>query len=233
MGWSDSPSHRGFGIKKAAEGFHILMNRLGYTEYIVHGSGYLGYALARMLSILYPQSIKGIHITDVVLQPPTWRRMAGKKMKLQCSKVLGTPWSKDEVQRISTVRSAKDPGLDDQTERSRQQKLVWEYALTDSPIGLLSWVVGRIRKGATSKVCFAHSPSTTSMEVADREAVHLDLLGDSHGVHVLLDPRSSGLYAYPRDQPGARRAGHDRASPQQRTYRHLHSERPETPRRLP
>jgi len=162
MGFSDSPSHRGFGIKKAAEGLHILMNRLGYTEYIIHCSGYLGYALARMLSILYPQSIKGIHITDAVLQPPTWGRMPGKKLKLQCSKMFGTPWSKDEVQRISTVRSARDPGLDDQSGKSWQQKLVWEYALTDSPMGLLSWVVGRIRKGATSKYTWTYSEILTA-----------------------------------------------------------------------
>jgi pimeloyl-ACP methyl ester carboxylesterase len=144
MGFSDPPASPAFGIRKAAEGLHKLMLKLGYSEYVVHGSGYLGFALARMLSLDFPRAVKGIHLTDLVIHPPSWSRKPGKMLKLQWGKLTGKPWAR------LTEAVAKNEELEDLMVLTG--RLTWGYALTDSPMGLLSWVSGRLRKGITDKV---------------------------------------------------------------------------------
>lgn len=151
MGFSDAPTRPGFGAETCARGFHALMLRLGYTAgYVIHAGGTLGWAVGRMLALRFPEHVKGLHLSYVPL-PREPRGGWWTRTKLRISRRLGAPWSRAE----SLCAGSSEVGVQLVT-MAGMERMAWEYALTDSPMGLLSWVAGRIRAGATAKV---YSPS--------------------------------------------------------------------------
>lgn len=59
--WSQYPSRKGFGLKQHAETLHGVMQACGYESgYIAHGGDWGGF-LSRLVSKLYPESVKAVH----------------------------------------------------------------------------------------------------------------------------------------------------------------------------
>ncbi|XP_013383748.1 epoxide hydrolase 1 [Lingula anatina] len=59
-GLSEAPNKQGFNQVAAARVFHKLMTRLGHKSYYVQGGDW-GAVITRFMSILYPQSVLGLH----------------------------------------------------------------------------------------------------------------------------------------------------------------------------
>ncbi|CCX09736.1 Similar to Putative epoxide hydrolase; acc. no. Q06816 [Pyronema omphalodes CBS 100304] len=115
-------------LHHVASGFHALMQRLGYERYVIACSGVFGFTLARLMSRTYP-GILGVHSCFLPTLKPTgwWGRLRTKRWGLR---------------RREGVR---DDGV--VLNMGATERQAWEYAVTDSPMGLLAWVVGRVREG--------------------------------------------------------------------------------------
>ncbi|KAF8253146.1 alpha/beta-hydrolase, partial [Wilcoxina mikolae CBS 423.85] len=157
MGFSDAPTSPGFGAETCARGFHALMQRLGYSAgYVIHASGTLGWAVGRMLALRFPDHVRGLHLSYMPLpKEPNggwWTRT-----KLRVSRRLGAPWSRAE----SLCAGSAEVGVE-LVAAKEVERMAWEYALTDSPMGLLAWVAGRIRAGATTHHEWTHNEILTA-----------------------------------------------------------------------
>ncbi|KAI5812084.1 Alpha/Beta hydrolase protein [Pyronema omphalodes] len=118
-------------LHHVAQGFHTLMQRLGYDRYIIACSGLFGFTLSRHMSQLYPGSILGVHSCFLpTVKPVDW-------------------WGRIRTKRWGWKRrsGARDDGVN--LEMGELERKAWEYAVTDSPMGLLAWVVARVREGSS------------------------------------------------------------------------------------
>lgn len=63
-GFSSYPDKQGFKHVHHAEAMHKVMSKLGYNEYVVQGGDW-GAFITRCLAIMYPESVKAIHMNMV------------------------------------------------------------------------------------------------------------------------------------------------------------------------
>jgi pimeloyl-ACP methyl ester carboxylesterase len=135
-GFSGPTSEPGWGLRRVTEAMAALMDRLGYARYAAHGGDW-GAAISRELGVVDPAHLLGVHLTMLV----------------------------------SASASRSDANLDDERERrsvevarhyrrelagyaklqaTRPQTL--SYALTDSPVGQLAWIVERFKDWTDSEL---------------------------------------------------------------------------------
>ena len=119
---------RGWGIERAAEAFHELLRRLGYAEVAVHGGDY-GSALARRMAAQQPDRVSFVHLTAVLDASATDEDDGGEPEVARS--------------RAADRRYTTDLGAYSKLNSTRPQSL--GYALNDSPVGLLAWIVERFR----------------------------------------------------------------------------------------
>lgn len=67
-GWSDKPSHPGWGVERIADAWATLMGRLGYERYGAQGGDW-GAGVTRHLAQRHPFDVVGIHLNMVVVTP--------------------------------------------------------------------------------------------------------------------------------------------------------------------
>ena len=68
-GFSSYTEKKGFDIRKHAEVFQKLMQKLGYEKYVVQGGDW-GSHIARTVALMYPENVKAVHQNMVrPLQP--------------------------------------------------------------------------------------------------------------------------------------------------------------------
>jgi pimeloyl-ACP methyl ester carboxylesterase len=67
-GWSDKPSHRGWGVERIADAWATLMDRLGYERYGAQGGDW-GAGVTRYLAQRHQSNVVGIHLNMVVVTP--------------------------------------------------------------------------------------------------------------------------------------------------------------------
>ena len=130
FGFSDRPRERGWGQERDAALFHTLMTKvLGYERYGAHG-GDGGSPISQALARSHPESVVGIHITDIgydkaaQLDPSTLSEAEKRYMEA----LKG--WSFEEGGYVMI-------------QGSRPQSL--GYGLNDSPAGLAAWIVEKFR----------------------------------------------------------------------------------------
>lgn len=125
-GFSDIPTVPGMNAKRIASLFAKLMtDELGYSPFIVHGGDWGG-VIAEQIALNNPQSLKGIHLTDIPWHhlftiPPDVLTESEKKY-LQ----VGQQWSQTE-------------GAYAMIQSTKPQSLV--YGLNNSPVGLAGWLI--------------------------------------------------------------------------------------------
>ncbi len=124
-GWSDIPLRTGLGPAAIADIWVELMSRLGYDEFLYHGGDW-GAAIGGQLALRHPERIPRIHLTAAALAP------SGGGARPQT----------DEERRFFV--EVQEPYVrNDATHRAihatKFQTLA--YALEDSPVGLLAWIV--------------------------------------------------------------------------------------------
>lgn len=105
---------------------------LGYETYIAQGGDW-GSFICRALGIKHGDNCKAIHINMFVTAPPS------KYNPLEIVKYLVGVYSSDEMQGLYDSQTFIDEGTGYQAiQGTRPQTL--NYALTDSPVGMLAWI---------------------------------------------------------------------------------------------
>jgi pimeloyl-ACP methyl ester carboxylesterase len=125
FGFSGPVSEPGWDVGRIAAALATLMNGLGYDRYCAQGGDW-GSAISRELGILDPEHVVGVHLN--MLTTPLDR--------LQDS-------TDDDVQRnlAAATRYRRELSGYQRLQATRPQTLA--YALTDSPVGQLAWIVER------------------------------------------------------------------------------------------
>lgn len=128
-GFSDRPGKRGMTVPRIAELWARLMTeKLGYRLFAAHG-GDIGGGVTTRLGLNYPDSVMGIHLTDV-----------------------RAPYLGDGAQELSEAERKfraeeekweKEEGAYGDIQATKPQTLA--YGLNDSPAGLAAWIVEKFR----------------------------------------------------------------------------------------
>jgi microsomal epoxide hydrolase len=124
-GFSDRPTQKGMSSERVAELFHKLMTDvLGYEHYAAQG-GDLGSTVTLQLAHLHPQSLVGIHLTDVSYPFAPPEGMELDKDGEEYLNALNTWWFTEGA--YSAVQGTKPQSV--------------SYGLNDSPAGLAAWFI--------------------------------------------------------------------------------------------
>ena len=120
----------GWTVARVADAVAVLMQRLGYDRFLAHGYD-IGAGVVREIGIRHPEAVAGIHTTGMIGGEELTAETAGMSVPEEARAV--------EIGR----RYAYDLGAYAMLQGTRPQSLA--YGLTDSPIGLMSWLVERFR----------------------------------------------------------------------------------------
>lgn len=136
FGLSGPTPTTGWTVRRMASAFATVMHRLGYQRYGAHG-GDIGFGISHDLGVIDPEHVIGVHLTTFVGLPPSDpAELAG---------LTDDEWERlQELARFEAEHSAYR-----KLQSTRPQTLA--YALTDSPIGQLAWIVDMFREGTDCK----------------------------------------------------------------------------------
>jgi pimeloyl-ACP methyl ester carboxylesterase len=127
-GFSQRPEELGVNYRRVAGLWHALMTGLGYERYGV-GGGDFGAGVASLIALDHPESVIGVHLTNFELLPRP-DEIESMTVEEQAFFDASSAWweREDGYKRIH---------------RTKPQTL--SYALTDSPVGLLAWILEKWR----------------------------------------------------------------------------------------
>jgi microsomal epoxide hydrolase len=128
FGWS-GPTPGGWTVNRVARAWAELMRRLGYDRYAAHG-GDFGSAVSRELGVVDREHVVAIHVTQL---------LAGSLTAEDAD--MSDPAERRAVEQ--GYRYQYELGAYGMLQASRPQTLA--YALTDSPVGQLAWIVERFK----------------------------------------------------------------------------------------
>lgn len=132
-----APQKSGFGPVRAAQAFKILMvNVLGYEKFATQGGDW-GAMITRSMAMQYPQHVKVYHLNMVPCGPPPFYKAPLAILRLILNSWFYTEREKKGLENIKYYLTEQIGYLKQQT--TRPQSL--GFALGDSPIGLLGWLV--------------------------------------------------------------------------------------------
>ena len=137
FGFSTPVRERGWSTARTARAFAEVMRGLGYERYGAHG-GDIGAGIAGGLSPIDPDRVVGVHVTSDPRTAVSFAMFAGDP--------AATPGlSEAEQQRVERMKQTVMDGMGYlQIQTTRPQTLA--YALTDSPIGQLAWIVEKFKE---------------------------------------------------------------------------------------
>jgi pimeloyl-ACP methyl ester carboxylesterase len=131
-GFSGKPTETGWDPIRIARAWAVLMQRLGYTEYVAQGGDW-GNAITEQLALLKPPGLLGIHTNMPATVPPD----VSKALATGGPKPEGLSADEDKAYEIlkhffaTGVAYAQEMG-------NRPQTL---YGIADSPVGLAAWML--------------------------------------------------------------------------------------------
>jgi epoxide hydrolase len=126
FGFSGPTITRGWGPQRMAKALVVLMDRLGYSKYGIQGGDW-GSAIAQDMAYQAPGNVIGLHLNLIFVPPPNPE--AAAKM------------SDAERKRYSYFDAEQSSFFFLQA--SEPQTLA--YALTDSPVGWLAWMISKFQ----------------------------------------------------------------------------------------
>jgi pimeloyl-ACP methyl ester carboxylesterase len=135
FGFSGPTTTRGWGPKRMAKAFIVLMDRLGYSRYGVQGGDW-GSTIARDVAHDAPEHVIGVHVNLLALDPP----------------------SKDAVAQMSDAERKRYSYFEREEsshffiKASEPQTLA--YGCADSPVGWLAWVMDIFQQGTDNNSDF-------------------------------------------------------------------------------
>jgi len=126
FGFSGSTTTRGWGPQRMATALVVLMDRLGYSRYGIQGGDW-GSLIARDIAYQAPAHVIGLHLNLITAEPPNPAAIA--------------QMSDAERRRFSYFDREESSFFFLQA--SEPQTLA--YALTDSPVGWLAWMIAKFQ----------------------------------------------------------------------------------------
>ena len=126
FGFSGPTTTRGWGPQRIAKALVVLMDRLGYSKYGIQGGDW-GSLIARDMAYQAPARVIGLHLNLLTVDPPNPEAVA--------------QMSDAERKRLSFFDQPASSFFFLQA--AEPQTLA--YALTDSPVGWLAWMIGKFQ----------------------------------------------------------------------------------------
>lgn len=126
FGFSGPTTTRGWGPQRMAKALVVLMDRLGYSKYGIQGGDW-GSLIARDMAYQAPAHVIGLHLNLITADPPNPEAIA--------------QMSDSERKRLSFFDRPESSFFFLQA--AEPQTLA--YALTDSPVGWLAWMIGKFQ----------------------------------------------------------------------------------------
>jgi microsomal epoxide hydrolase len=143
-GWSGPTTEPGWAMARVAAAFTALLDGLGYPRFAVHGGDW-GSPIATEIARTVPERLLGLHLTMLVtggLRPEDGEPTEEEKALMAAQEVYNA------AEQAYLVLQATKP-----------QTLA--YGLSDSPAGLASWIVEKLR---TWTDCGGHVESVFSKD---------------------------------------------------------------------
>jgi len=138
FGWSSGVKERGFSLEQYAQTCHMLMLQLGYDQYVTQGGDW-GFYITRAMGLIYPTHCKASHINMVRGTAPRWTKNPLLALK---HKIL--PYGQDEKAGLVRAEWFLDQGSGYRTLQSTKPQTLG-YSLADSPVGLLAWILEKLK----------------------------------------------------------------------------------------
>jgi pimeloyl-ACP methyl ester carboxylesterase len=136
FGFSVPVSEAGWSTGRIARALAELMDRLGYQRYGAHG-GDIGAGIAAGLSSADPERVVGVHVTTDLPTAVTFGMWSGDPAENPGL----SPAQKERVEQLKQASTDDEGYL--RIQATRPQTI--GYALTDSAVGQLAWIVEKFR----------------------------------------------------------------------------------------
>ncbi|WP_329536824.1 epoxide hydrolase (plasmid) [Streptomyces sp. NBC_01450] len=125
----------GWDIHRVAKAWAELMRRLGYPRYGAQGGDW-GHAITRELAAIDTDHVIAIHLNTLLTPPPTDSAEAAEL-------------TDDDHARLDRLTSA-EPEMSGYAKIQGTRPQTLAYALTDSPVGQLAWIVEKFKEWTDS-----------------------------------------------------------------------------------
>jgi epoxide hydrolase len=149
FGWSGPTPDTGWGTRRIARAWTVLMRRLGYDRYGAAGNDW-GSRIAPELGRAAPDAVVGVHVTQI-FSFPAGESLAYPPTTDTVDKTALTPEDQAVLDRLRSLQ--RNGGSYYHVHAQQPQTLA--YALSDSPVGLLAWN-SRLMDGLEPDVLLTH-----------------------------------------------------------------------------
>lgn len=134
-GFSGPTKSTGWDVRRVARAWAELMNRLGYNRYLAQGGDW-GMAISLELGLAAPEQVAGVHVNMFVTFPPD-------------DPSAFADLSETDKARLEFAQRFQQDGMGWQRIQSTRPQTL-SYALTDSPVGQLAWIVEKFKEWTDS-----------------------------------------------------------------------------------
>ncbi|MEU8261684.1 epoxide hydrolase family protein [Micromonospora sp. NPDC048999] len=137
-GFSGAPREAGWDVRRVARAWAELMRQLGYDRYVVQGGDW-GAPISLHLGLADPTHVAGVHVSMLVTMPPA-----------DPSALAALELDDEDQARLAFAGRFEQDGAGWRKIQSTRPRTLG-YALTDSPVGQLAWLVEKYKEwsGAT------------------------------------------------------------------------------------
>lgn len=136
-GFSGRIRTTGWDVRRVARAWAELMERLGYTRYLVQGGDW-GMPVSLELGLAAPERVAGVHVNMFAAFPPAGASFADLD-------------ARDHARLEFAAHFEQDGAGWRKIQSTRPQTLA--YALTDSPAGQLAWITEKFREWSAARDC--------------------------------------------------------------------------------
>jgi epoxide hydrolase len=135
FGLSGPTREAGWDVPRIARAWAELMRRLNYRRYGAQGGDW-GYAITRELGIIDADHIVGVHLNTLITRP-------------SADPAEEAALTEDDKARLAQFADA-EPEMSGYQKIQATRPQTLSYALTDSPVGQLAWVVEKFKEWTDS-----------------------------------------------------------------------------------
>lgn len=139
FGFSGPTKSQGWGVRRMADAFTVLMDRLGYSRYGVQGGDW-GSTIAAEMARQAPAHVIGLHLNLIYVPPPSpnaIKELTGEEHRRYAD------WWDEGRSTFFNLQSSEPQTV--------------AYALTDSPVGWLAWLAERFQDLTDNDGNFLHA----------------------------------------------------------------------------